>query len=540
MTQLDVAIAPAEPQVPVSEPEPATNRRPADWIALLVVVAAVFALAIWVLSPRFEIETPSLVDDWASLSRSADDVAQLLRLQNPESGRFAPSLAFWNYVQWHTFGAPDSLVGPNAWNLLRVFTLVAGLSLLTAVALPRARGGVWNAILTAALAGIPAFAVVTVPKFARDMARFVPQEPFLVGALALGGALLVLAARPLLAPRPVAGRVVALAILGTAVWVFGAYHKEASVCAVPLLAAVLFAGRGRLRDWRLLSGGRRTALGMLGAAVALPLVHVMLAGLRIAARGDVIYGAEVGGGDLWTGFVDLYDWAHEPLPENARLFMWSAIVLTVLSALVKRRIDVVAVGALASGVASLAFAGQSGVLATRYYIPAYALFAVAFALSLARLPTPVQLAGVLGVLLAFTPVTETRAEVQRWTDEELAGAAVVREAAALETAGCTLAIAGVDPETTLALPVVVRLEDGSAERSCDGEPAYFLLGPDGASTSLYSACAEGALGTMVEGPLVLLHRCARLREEPVRDPELGLVSPERLVALHRFDSSGPS
>jgi hypothetical protein len=196
---------------------------------------------------------------------------------------------------------------------------------------------------------------------------------------------------------------------------------------------------------------------------------------------------------------------------------------------------VIALGALASGLASLALAGQSGVLATRYYIPAYALFAVAFALSLARLPAPARLAGVLCVFFAFVPLPDTRGEVERWTDEEVAGAAVVREVAALDASGCTIAIAGVDPETTEALPVLVRLEGGEAGRPCGDAGAYFLLHPDGENTSLYSACADGALEPVAVSPLVHLHRCGRLGEQPVRDPELGVVSPERLLALQRFD-----
>jgi hypothetical protein len=508
-------------------------------VAFAVVVALVAGLAVWLISPRFEIDTPSLVDDWASLSRSDDQVARLVRLDNPEPQRFVPSVAIWSYVQWHTFDAPGGLVGPNFWNLVRLFTLVVGLSLLTAVALP-VRPGAWNAVLLAALAGIPAFAVVTVPKFARDLARFGPQEPMLVGALALGGALLVLAAWELLTTSRPIGRwsTAALATGGSVAWIFGAYHKETSVCAIPLIAAVVFAGRDRLRAWPLVGTSRRIALGVLAAVVALPLLHVAIEGTRLAARGDLIYGAEVeGGGDLWSGFVDLYDWAHEPLPDNARLLMWSALALTAFAAVVRRRIDAIAVGALASGVLSLAFAGQSGVLATRYYIPVYALFAVAFALSLARLPTLVQVAGVLCVFFAFMPPTAVRDEVQSWTDEEVAGSAVVRDVAALEASGCTIAIAGVDPETTEALPVLVRLESATAPSSCGGAPAHLLLGPDGASTSLYSACADGALTPVTESPLVTLHRCGRLSANAVRDPALGLVRPEQLLAVQRFDSS---
>jgi hypothetical protein len=508
-------------------------------LALAVVATLVACFAVWLISPRFEIDTPSLVDDWASLSRSGDQIAELARLDNPEDQRFVPSVAVWSYVQWHTFDAPGGLVGPNAWNLLRLLTLVVGLTLLMAVALRTPRGG-WDAVLLAALAGIPAFAVVTVPKFARDLARFGPQEPMLVGALSLGGALVVLAARLLLTTSRSVGSwgTAALAVGGSGFWIFGAYHKETSVCAIPLIAAALFAGRNRLASWPLLSTGRRIALGLLATVVALPLLHVTVEGARLAARGDLIYGAEVeGGGDLWTGFRKLYDWAHEPLPENARLLMYSALALTAVVSVIRRRIDPVPVGALVSGLLSLAFAGQSGVLATRYYIPIYALFAVAFALSLARLPTPVQLAGVLCVFLAFIPPPDTRKEVARWTDEEVAGAAVVREAAALERSGCTIAIDGVDPETTEALPVLVGLERDGPAKPCGDSPAYLLLGPGGETTSLFAACGRGSLVAITESPLVTLHRCGQLARSPVRDPSLGLVSPKRLIALRRLDSA---
>ena len=75
--------------------------------------------------------------------------------------------------------------------------LVAGLSLMTALAMP-SPGSRWEAVLQAGLAGVPALLVVTAPKFAVDLARFGPQEPLLLGGMALGGSLLVLAARELL------------------------------------------------------------------------------------------------------------------------------------------------------------------------------------------------------------------------------------------------------------------------------------------------------------------------------------------------------
>ena len=524
MTQVDVA----PPAAPAGARPAAPTLDRYRYLAVLAAIVVVGAYAIWLISPRFEIDLPSLVDDWASLSRSSDQVAALLRLENPEEQRFVPALFVWNYLQWHTFDAPAGLVGPNAWGILRTLILFAGLSLLTAVVLPRRRGG-WNAVLDAALVAIPAFAVVTVPKFARDIARFGPQEPLLIGGMALGGALLILAFRRLLS-TPAVSRwtTAAVALAGSVFWLLGTYHKETSVAALPLVLGFALAGREQVRAaWPRLERPRRVAAAALVGVVALPLLHVAAATALISARGDLIYGAEVGAGrGFLDGFLDLYDWAHEPLPDNARLFVVAAFVLTGVAAAVTRRLDAIALGALLSGVLSLAAAGQAGVLATRYYTPAYALFGLAFAISLARLPTLAQVAGVLCVFFAFTPTPGTRAEVAAWTDEEMAGAAVVRQVRDLEGSGCRIALDAVDPETTVALPVLVALEPASGAAACPTGGAYVLLGPGGTDTPLGRACAE-PLVTVVESPLVTLYRCDRLAPEG-----------ERLVRLHRLEAPG--
>ena len=94
------------------------------------------ALAVWLISGRFATDSPSLVDDWSAIARAPDQVDELIRLRNPEDQRFRPAWIVWNYVQWHTLDAPGGLIGPNFWNLLRAFVLVAGLTLATALALP--------------------------------------------------------------------------------------------------------------------------------------------------------------------------------------------------------------------------------------------------------------------------------------------------------------------------------------------------------------------------------------------------------------------
>ena len=397
---------------------------------------------------------------------------------------------------------------------LWLLVFVLGITLLTALMLPRARG-LRESIIHACLAGVPAFAVLTVPKFARDFAWFGPQEPLLIGGLALGGALLALTARSLLSAAPVrVPATVAMGLAGCLFWLLGVYQKEVALAAIPLIAAALYTGRSMLSRWRHVSVARRRALGALGLVAALPLVHVAVETARIALRGDIVYGAEVdGGAGIARGLEVLYDWWHEAMPQTARNLMLCVVVLVVLASIIRRRLDALALGALASGGLTIVFAAQSGFAASRYYIPLYALLAVAGSLSLARLPEAAQAAGVLVVFFAFLPATETRDEVRRWSDEERQHSEIVALVAGLERSGCTLAVAGLDLETSLALPVLVANENSGGTRACTDGGAYFVLPPRPAGDlPLLRACADGSIQAMEVGPLLGVHECGRLRE----------------------------
>ena len=502
--------------------------------SLLAVIVLVSGIAVWAVSPRFELDVASLEDDWAAIAHSADRLSELVSLGNPEEQRFRPGWIVWNYLQWHTFDAPHGLVGPNAWNIARLLVFVAGLSLLTALALPRPRRA-WDAALFPVLAGLPAFLVLMVPKFSRDFARFGTQEPLLIGGMALGGSLIVLAGRSLLAEdrRLERWRIAALAVAGSGFWLLGAYQKEASVCALPLLAAALFAGRARVATWPRLSSGRRIGLAALGAAVLLPLAHVAVEIVRIASRGDLVYEAEVDSGrGVVRGVEVLYDWAHEVLSADAHLVVYGAVALTVLAALLRRRLDALAVGALAAGALTFLFAAQSGAAVSRYYMPLYALFAVALALSLARLPRIVQLAALAWMLLAFVPPPGVREEVRVWTEEERPEGALVTTVAELVSSGCTVSTAGLDIETRQALPVLVSLERRTVETTCPLDSTYFVLGGGPGAAALTATCMPDRLAHVLQGGESMgLYRCRRLRSEPLANPLFGLVEPETLVAL---------
>lgn len=505
------------------------------WPSLVLTVALVSAFAALLISPRFSLDAPSLVDDWSAISRADDQMGSIVRLSNPEESRFRPGWVAWNYVQWHTLDAPQSLTGPNVWNLLRIIVLVAGLCLLTSLALARGSGiaGPVRALLIA----LPAVVVVSTPGFAVDLARFGPQEPALVGGMALGGSLLVVAGLALLANRPV--HIVQTAILATvggSLWVLGAYHKEASLAVLPLLVAVAIAGRRSLRGFSRLSAGRRTVLALLTGIAVLPLVHVAIETVRIASRGNLVYEAELDGGrGAAAGLVDLVVGAHGELHTPFAQLGWlAAVAITAVAALATKKVDWVGLGALASGALALGFAGQAGVVVSRYYLPTVALFGIALALGIARLHRTVQVACLACVgLVALLSASFARADVVNWTELEKRRASFVDAVADLDSTGCTVAVSGLEIEFARALPVLVALER-RPPGSCTRMETYFVIGASKGAAALTRACDRDQLERLGARPIAGLYRCKRLASGLLRDPRLGLIAPDDLVSRQRL------
>jgi hypothetical protein len=377
--------------------------------------------------------------------------------------------------------------------------------------LPRARGA-RQAFVYAGLAALPAFVVLTVPKFAADFARFGPQEPLLLGGLALGGSLLWVAGSELTSEAPVNRPAIAGSLFGgTFFWLLGVYQKEISLSAIPLIAAAAYLGRARLARWPDLSTARRFALLALGAVIVVPLTHVAIQVARFTIHGDLVYGAEVDGGEgIVSGLELLHEWAPEAMPEPVRQLLVATVALVVVASAVQRSIDVLAVGALGSGVLAIVFAAQSGVVASRYYIPIVALFVVAASVALSRLPDLVAAAGVLAIFFASMPPTETRAEVRRWSSEEQQHAKIVQLVAELEHSGCMVAAGSLDPETSLALPVLEALEP-EGEHECAPNAAYLVIPSSNNETVvLLEACVPGRLEPILVGRLVSVHECVEL------------------------------
>jgi hypothetical protein len=499
-------------------------------------MVVVCAIGVWTLSPRFGLDTPSLVDDWWAIDRSPHQASVAIRFGNPEDKRYRPGLILWSYVQWHTFDAPRGLVGPNVWNVARLLVLVVGLCLLTTLALPPPRG-TRDSVILAGLAALPALLVVTVPSFAVDLARFGPQEPLLVGAMALGGSLLALAVQALLTdsgdvPRL---RTALLAVAGSAFWIIGVYQKEASLCVLPFVAAAALAGRMRLKIRTRFGLGRRITLLAVGAVVLLPLVHVAVETVLITRRGDLVYDAKVDGGlGPASGFSDLIEHIDEHLTVLATVVIAGAIVAVFAASLVTRTLNKLAVGALLSGILALLFAGQAGVV-SRYYLPTFALAAVAFSLALAlfrRRERVIGLVVVAALGLLYAP--GARDKVEAWAGGEREWAEFVRSVSEVEASGCTVAAAGFELETSEALPVLVALGRREEPSGCSKGETYLVVGPNETGAALLQVCVSDALSTIRDWPSGSVYRCEHLATEAVRDPEFGLLEPKELIVHRRL------
>ena len=245
-----------------------------------------FALATWIISPRFSLSQPSLIDDWWNIILSQRQVLDVTQFYAPDEPRFRPAYMLWNYGQWHILGAPESLIWPNVAGVARVLLLVSGLALFTALALGSRRTR--HGLDSFALVLLPPLLVVSVPQFGVDLARFGPQEPVLVGGVMLGGSLLFLGSRELAREdkSPSNVRVALLLSLGYLLWLLGVYQKESSVCEAVVLGLLAFGNRDSLRQsFARLETRRRVSLAAIGVAAALPLVHVAVSTIAIS-RGE--------------------------------------------------------------------------------------------------------------------------------------------------------------------------------------------------------------------------------------------------------------
>jgi hypothetical protein len=425
------------------------------WSTIVVITALVTAVSLWTLSARLGHTFPSMVDDWAAISRSPDQIGDALTLRNPEDQRYRPTWIAWNYVQWHTLGAPEDQRPPLAWDLLRVLTLVAGLVAAAVALTERSRIGT---LTRALLVGGAVVVVVTIPAFAEDLARYGPQEPLMVGLLGAGGALLWLTVRRALQGR---ATTTGTALLGTGaallVW-GGAGQKETSICALALVPFLWPALRSNWQAFLALPSGIRRALVATVALAAAGFIPVLARTVQLALADERIYGARPEEGILGKLERQITEMNVELQSRTGWCLLAGAVVALTAAAALRRRTDWLGVGLLVTAFAFLVFASSTGIVASRYYLPTVALASLAIARSAAVLRSPVAtvLATVL-VVLGLWQAPSARDVVDGWIGWEKKHEEIAREVARIDAGGCPVEVTGPDVELVEALPVLLPL-----------------------------------------------------------------------------------
>jgi hypothetical protein len=442
--------------------------------ALAVPPLLVFAVGCWVISPRFSISGPSLIDDWYAIKAAPTDLHKLLTLTYHVDQRFNPGWIFWNWVQWRVPGAPRHMLGPNLLGVARLALLVFGMTACSFLIVSSDRDYPFQRAL---LCAVPALIVVTVPGFAVDLARFGPQEPALTGGMLLGGALLYSAARRL--PGP-AGELrlwpLSIAVAAFALWTYGVLQKETSVCALFLLVLLIPYGRETLAGLRRREPVTVAAAALAGAAL-LPLVLVLYEVIEIVRRGSLIYGGHVktGGGAVST-FIHGVAHMHEEMHSRIGFALFAVVVAGVAASLWRRRFDWTLFAILIVGLASFEMSFQTGIFTSRYYLPTIALLAVGSARVVRALPVVPRYASTFVVFgLILVSANGAYLNVRSWADGDQLGDDLVTATAAATHNGCHLTISGVDLERSEAIPFLLRLKP--RPRTCRGLARYVLLGP---------------------------------------------------------------
>jgi ABC-type multidrug transport system fused ATPase/permease subunit len=459
-------------------------------------VAVVGLVTLWAYAPRVTYLFPSLIDDWSAIAKAPEQLRDVVALGNPEAQRYRPGFIMWNALQWHTLGAPNDFLGPQFWGLARAAVLVLGVTLLAALLIvPASDTSEWRDRRWLLVAGVP-LAAITAPSLAIDLARFGPQEPLLVGCMALGAVLLVYAVDSLLRGEPPTTSVVLASVGGLLLWAFGVLQKETSCCVLLLAPFLLPMVRAQRERWSQLRRPRRSTLGLIAAGVLLPFVPMAVRLVESAFADERFYEEAAAGKSRVQRLSEQLEQAdgilHSPVPSV--LFV-AAFVLLALQ-MIKFGVDWLSVGLLVVAVAFVVFAAETGIVASRYYLPVIVLSALALARAVVPFGSiPVVLTGLALIGAGLWQADEGRGWVHWWRDGERDRETLVREAAGRQAGGCDVDVIGLNVELVQALPVLMPLADEPPHDCVSGERFMVVIDPGGRGTEtppddpVLSACA---------------------------------------------------
>lgn len=373
------------------------STRGTDSRTAVVLLAAAFAAAATVvmIAPRVTHTFPSMVDNWYAIEHAVEQLPEALTGRNPEELRYRPAWIVWNAGQWHTLGAPTHRWGPQVWGMLRLALLALGLAALAATIVRWPADRVGRLTTSALVAGVP-LAVMTVPGFAVDVARWGPQEPLQIGSMSLGAALIVRSLRAAAAGSRSRDRVPSL-VVGVALWGFGVLQKETSL-AVVVLAPFLWPYIRRT-EWRDLARERPRLVAAVAAGVVAPLGLAAGHTIALASAETRVYDVGLSPKGVPGRLVDQLGDIDHTLETP---FAWLIIAAAILSLFwaVDRKVDWLALGLLACALVSAAWVAQTGIFVSRYYLPVTALVMLALARTASARPRLLLVPAVVATLLA--------------------------------------------------------------------------------------------------------------------------------------------
>lgn len=537
-------------------PAAALNTRAPRRVRRVEILATVFVIALgaWIVSPRFSIHFPSMIDDWSMIETGPTALHHLVRFDyGPtavrDPARYRPAFtAVWSSLEWHTLGAPVHLVGTNIWNLLRVaLFLLAPLWLVVAAAPRTVRDSLW----VPALAVVPPLLVLVTRPFGVDLARLGPVEPLLMGGMIIG-ALILLAGTARWLQRRSWRSVVPLVACGYVLWLLGLYQKETSVCFLVLAPFLYLHLAERWSESGTTPGPlwRQRPFQVVAAIMLAPLVHMLWEVKQIAGSGTTVYGAPIPSGtsDWFTRLHDAFDgqWTNMSNLLGMRLpvaLAFGSIVAVAAAGFSSRRVPWLGLGLVATGFAVLTFQGLGGALATRYYLPVFVLFASALSVALLESPVLFRAPGVVVVaLVVAVNAPDTHRGVGQWAQDERNGNQSVHMAAMLNPARCPVYMGSMITEYADALPELVARVPGARRGRCDPRfEAMLVYGRTAQVTpvtneAIESLCADdGGWVDLRQTALFEILGCRHIKSRPVlgQDPRRVLAQ-NRLVPGQRY------
>jgi hypothetical protein len=503
------------------------------------------AIVLWVISPRFALSKPSLIDDWYAITYGPAGFHGLVHAHYDAAavdlgGRFRPSYVIWNYLQWHWWSG-SSLVAPEIWGAGRVLVLLVAVGAIT-YALTRGRVSRGWSIGLGTAAGL---SLALTPQTAVDLARFGPAEPLALGTLACGGLLVTIGLRRFLsgARRGVVSGLAAgggLAV-GYALWVFGAYLWEASA---GLLVLLPFLYLGLVRDPELGRPRLRSTVGVAVLLLAVPLTHQAV-NLVLAMEARTAYVSEGGGLQSFAqrlGVASLITVIGMAIALGTPVWL-GAFLLTVRGLLDRARNDrssLVCLGALGGGAVCVLIGQFAAAGPSRYFLPWAAAVAIGGATLLTQLGARARVL-VIALMFALLLIGGPRSRVQAWVTQERSGAAAIDLAAGMTRGSCTLYLSNFSHERRLALARLARYGDAADQRDCAtaSRAAYTLnWGVEGAAPRFPGGCRSRWYQVAAQREIGLF-ACDRFHAKattPDQDVNLGneVVSVVRFVPSRRL------